>query len=216
MVGDGSERRTARRAVVGDLARAVRELADATAETGVPDDAITAAAAETQELAARLRAERHRGPYSGLHGPAVDHSTPGGSLPLSPVFGDCNPSAPDVDLWFENGGVRGTARLTRRHVGPPGAAHGGVGALIADQLVASTPMVLGIVCVTESLTVRYRRPIPLEVELTLGAGCERVSEERVRAWCSITAGDAVCIEGNAEMVVAPHITAPAPPHAGRT
>jgi acyl-coenzyme A thioesterase PaaI-like protein len=207
-VGDEASR-AARRAAVGELARAVRELADAAAETGVADAELAAVAAETGTLAARLRAERHRGPYSGLHGPTVDHSTPVGSLPLSPVIGDCNPSAPEVTLWFEDGEVRGTARLTRRHVGPPGAAHGGVGALIADQLVAVTPMTLDVICVTELLAVRYRRPIPLDVDLTLVAGCERVSPDRVRAWCTIAAGDRVCVEGDAELVVAPHVIAPA-------
>jgi acyl-coenzyme A thioesterase PaaI-like protein len=203
---DGTRRRAARRAAVGELARGVRELADAAAETGVPDEEITAVALETRALAARLRVQRHRGPYSGLHGPTVDHATPAGSLPLSPVIGDCNPSAPEVHLQFDDGGVRGRARLTRRHVGPPGAAHGGVGALIADQLVAVTPLALGLVCVTESLTVRYRRPIPLEAELTLTAECAQVGDERVRATCTIAAGDNVCVEADADMVVAPHVT----------
>jgi acyl-coenzyme A thioesterase PaaI-like protein len=211
-VGDeGSERRAARRAAVGDLAQAVRALADAAAETGVADEEVAAVADDARALAARLQSERHRGPYSGLHGPTIDHSTPVGSLPLSPAFGDCNPSAPDVRLWFDDGRVRGTARLTRRHVGPPGVAHGGVGALIADQLVAVTPMTLGLVCVTESLTVRYRRPIPLDVDLALGAECERVSDDRARAWCTIATADATCLEGEAQMVVAPQVISPARP-----
>ena len=50
---------------------------------------------------------RHDGPYSGLHGRELDLSTPAGPLPLSPVIGDCNPSAPDVRLRFEDGRVRG-------------------------------------------------------------------------------------------------------------
>jgi acyl-coenzyme A thioesterase PaaI-like protein len=205
---DRSERRAARRAAMGELARAVRELADAAAETGVANDEIIAAAAAAREVAAGLRAERHTGPYSGLHGPTVDHTTPVGSLPLSPAFGDCNPSAPDVELWFDDtGAVAGTGRLTRRHIGPPDAAHGGIGALLADQLVAATAIPLGIVCVTESLSIRYRRPIPLDVDLTLAAECEQVADDRVRATCTIGADGKVCVEADAEMVVAPHVTA---------
>jgi acyl-coenzyme A thioesterase PaaI-like protein len=210
---DGTQRRAARRAAVGDLAQAVRSLADAAAETGVPNEEVTAVATEARALAERLQLERHRGPYSGLHGPTIDNSTPVGSLPLSPAFGDCNPSAPDVRLWFDDGRVRGTARLTRRHVGPPGVAHGGVGALIADQLVAVSPMTLGLVCVTQSLTIRYRQPIPLDVDLVLEAGCELMAEERLRAWCTIATADTKCVEGEAQMVVAPQVISPARPGA---
>ena len=207
-VSEKSVRRAARRAAMGELARAVRELADAAVETGVTDEEIGAAAAATRTIAASLRAKRHPGPYSGLHGPTVDHSTPGGSLPLSPAFGDCNPSAPDVELWFDDDGrVAGSGRLTRRHIGPPGAAHGGVAALLADQLVAATPIPLGIVCVTESLAIRYRRPIPLDADLVLAAACEPVGDDRVRASCTVRAGDKVCVEADAEMVVAPQVTA---------
>jgi acyl-coenzyme A thioesterase PaaI-like protein len=207
---------TGRRRLVGDLAASVRALADAAAETAVDDDEIVAVEADVRALAHRLAARRHAGPYSGLHGRELDLSTPAGPLPLSPVIGDCNPSAPDVQLRFESGRVRGTARLTRRHVGPPGAAHGGVGAMIADQLVAVTPFLLGLTCVTRTMTVRYRRPIPLDRTVSLEAWCEPVSDAAgaaspmVRAWCTIAAGDDVLVEAEAEMVVAMHVTRPEP------
>ena len=87
--------------------------------------------------------------------------------------------------------------------------------LIADQLVAATPIALGLVCVTEVLTIRYRRPIPLDVELTLEARCERDGDDRVRARCTIAAGTTTCLEADAEMVVAPQVTAPARADGGR-
>ncbi|TML88212.1 MAG: PaaI family thioesterase [Actinobacteria bacterium] len=124
------------------------------------------------------------------------------------MIGDCNPSAPDVRLRFEDGRVRGTAHLTRRHVGPPGVAHGGVGAMIADQLVAVAPFVLGLTCVTRAMTVRYRRPIPLYRELTLEARCEQTADEAARAWCTISVDDDVVLEAEADMVVAMHVTRP--------
>ena len=187
-----------RRQAVGKLASSVRALADAAAETAVGE----------RELARRLGAARDDGPYAGLHGRELDLSTPAGPLPLSPVIGDCNPSAPDVHLRFEDGLVKGTARLTRRHVGPPGVAHGGVGAMIADQLVAVTPFVLGLTCVTRTMTVRYRRPIPLQRELTLEARCEQTADEAARAWCTISVDDDVVLEAEADMVVAMHVTRP--------
>ena len=197
-----------RRRAVGELASAVRALADAAAETAVDEHELAAVTTEVHELARRLGAARHDGPYSGLHGRELDLSTPAGPLPLSPVIGDCNPSAPDVHMRFEDGRVKGTARLTRRHVGPPGVAHGGVGAMIADQLVAVTPFVLGLTCVTRTMTVRYRRPIPLHRELTLEARCEQTADEAARAWCTISVDGEVVLDAEAEMVVAMHVTRP--------
>ena len=190
-----------RRRVVGDLASSIRALADAAAETAVGEDVISAVTADVRRLASLLASERHTGPYSGLHGRELDLSTPAGPLPLSPVIGDCNPSAPDVRLHFEEGRVRGTAHLTRRHVGPPGAAHGGVGAMIADQLVAVTPFAFGLTCFTRSMTVQYRRPVPLERELVLEAWCHQIADTRARAWCTISVDGEVVLEAEAELAV---------------
>ena len=203
-----SEDRSTRRQAVGELASSLRALADAAAETAVGEPELEGVTIEVRELARRLGAARDDGPYSGLHGRELDLSTPAGPLPLSPVIGDCNPSAPDVRLRFEDGRVRGTAHLTRRHVGPPGVAHGGVGAMIADQLVAVAPFVLGLTCVTRAMTVRYRRPIPLYRELTLEARCEKTADEAARAWCTISVDDDVVLEAEADMVVAMHVTRP--------
>ena len=203
-----AEARSERRRAVGELASSLRALADAAVETAVDERELAAVTTEVRNLARRLAAARDDSPYSGLHGRELDLSSPGGPLPLSPVIGDCNPSAPDVRLRFEDGWVRGTARLTRRHVGPPGAAHGGVAAMIADQLVAVAPFVLGLTCVTRSMTVRYRRPIPLQRELMLEARCEQTGDEAARAWCTISVDDDVVLEAEAEMVVAMHVTRP--------
>jgi acyl-coenzyme A thioesterase PaaI-like protein len=202
------EGRDDRRHVVGALASSLRALADAATETAVGNTEVAAVTVDVDALAARLAAEHHDGPYSGLHGRELDLSTPAGPLPLSPVIGDCNPSAPEVHLRFEDGRVQGTAVLTRRHVGPPGAAHGGVGAMIADQLVAVTPFLIGLTCVTRTMTVRYRRPIPLARELALEAWCEQVDDDSARAWCTISADGEVVLDADAEMVVAMHVTRP--------
>ena len=205
---DPGAKRAVRRAAIADLARAVRQLADAVAETGTGNEEVAAVATEVRRLRRRLAAARHDGPYSGLHGQELDLSTPAGPLPLSPIIGDCNPSAPEVALSFVDGRVMGTTRLTKRHVGPPGFAHGGIGAMIADQLVAVTPYRLGLTCVTRWMTVRYRRPIPLYSDIALEAWCEPVDDARVRAWCTIGHEGGVDLEAEAEMVVALHVTRP--------
>src|SRR5439155_611436 len=80
-----------------------------------------------------------------------------------------------------------------------GAAHGGIGAMIADQLVALTAHLLGRVCVTRSLQIRYRRPMPLDTELELEAWSEAIDDKRSNAWCTVSAGGKVVLEGTAEL-----------------
>ena len=77
----------------------------------------------------------------------------------------------DVELHFTDGEVVGTATFTRRFVGPPGCVHGGVGAMIADQLVSCAPMAIGAKVATKSLTIRYLRPLPLDEAVELWAVC---------------------------------------------
>jgi uncharacterized protein (TIGR00369 family) len=98
-------------------------------------------------------------------------------MPLNPIIGDCNPSRPDVRIRIADGSVVGTATFTRRFVGPAGHAHGGISAMLADQLVAAAPMAIGLRTVTKSLTVRYLRPLPLDEELELWGECTPDGEQ---------------------------------------
>ena len=65
----------------------------------------------------------------------------------------------------------GSATFTRRFVGPAGHAHGGISAMLADQLVAAAPMAIGQRTVTKSLTIRYLRALPLDEEVELWGVC---------------------------------------------
>lgn len=188
-----------RRAAVEDLAAAVRALADAAAETAIDPRAVGEIAATIRELTTRLRSQVDVTPYSGLVEPPADDAVPEWPMPLNPVIGACNPSRPEVRLRFVDGEVRGTATLTKRFVGPPGHAHGGISAMLADQIVAVAPSALGERCVTKSLHVRYRRPLPLDEPVELWGACT-VAGETIAARFSITARGETAVEGHAELV----------------
>jgi len=53
-------------------------------------------------------------------------------MPLNPVIGACSPVRPDVQLRFSDGEVVGRALITKRFVGPPGFAHGGITAMLGE------------------------------------------------------------------------------------
>jgi acyl-coenzyme A thioesterase PaaI-like protein len=197
-----------RRRAVEELAAAVRRLSDVAVETAIDAPEIIDVAATLDALAERLGAARDTTPYSGL---TVDtpaavpaegapfYPTPQTPMPLNPIIGACSPVRPDVELHFEDGEVRGTAIMTKRFVGPPGFAHGGISAMLADQLVAVSSVAIGVRCVTKSLHVRYRRPLPLDQPLTLVGRCAR-DGDALTASCTVSVGDEVAVEGTAELV----------------
>jgi hypothetical protein len=79
-----------------------------------------------------------------------------------------NPVFPPMALAFGDDGIlRGTVTLGLAYEGPPGCVHGGVLSMLLDQLLGQANLAHGIPAMTGSLTVRYRRPTPLRVELDL-------------------------------------------------
>ncbi|MDQ1430287.1 MAG: hypothetical protein QOF40_889, partial [Actinomycetota bacterium] len=161
-----------RRDGVEQLAAAVRALADATAETAVDRTTLDEVTGALQLLTHRLRAETDDDPYSGLVMKPVDYSVPESPMPLNPIVGACSPVRPDVKLRLDDGEVTGTATFTKRFVGPPGFAHGGISAMLADQIVAVSPMAIGVKTITKSLELQYRRPLPLHEDIELWGVCE--------------------------------------------
>jgi acyl-coenzyme A thioesterase PaaI-like protein len=191
-----------RRGAVEELAAAVRALADAAAETAVDPAIVRDVAATVRDLTARLAAATDDDPYSGLVRRPVDYSVPQNPMPLNPIIGDCNPTRPDVRVGYRDGEVHGTARLGKRFSGPPGYAHGGITAMVADQIVSLTPQAADLErAITKSLQVHYRRPVPVNEELTLWGACTPEGDD-MRARFTISTGDAVAVEGTAVLVPA--------------
>jgi acyl-coenzyme A thioesterase PaaI-like protein len=181
------------------LARGVRDLADAVAETGVDRTTLDEVTGALQLLTHRLRTETDDDAYSGLVIKPVDYSVPEGPMPLNPIVGACSPVRPDVQLRFADGEVTGRATFTKRFVGPPGFAHGGISAMLADQIVGSSVGAIGARSIIKSLHVRYRRPLPLDEELELWGACEPAGDN-FQARFTITARGEVAVEGTADLV----------------
>jgi acyl-coenzyme A thioesterase PaaI-like protein len=205
----------ARRAAIAQLADALRRINEVAVRTNVAPAQIEAVAAQVERLARELGREQHDGPFSGLLPRQRDYSRPQHAMPLSPVIGELNPLSPEIELRLEGERVRGSVQLGKRFIGPPGFAHGGVTAMICDQLVALAARACGVRGVTRTLAVRYRRPTPLYQALELEAWCEQAGEARARALCEIRSQGEVCVRGEAELVVSQPILGqdrkPAPP-----
>ena len=92
---------------------------------------------------------------------------------LSPLVGLANPVSPPLNMWFDGDKVHGRVTLGWQHEGPPGFAHGGYVAAIFDEFLGSGQILTERPGPTGTLSLRYLRPTPLNVELTLTGWVER-------------------------------------------
>jgi len=100
-------------------------------------------------------------------------------FPYSPVVGPLNAIAPPVVFTFDGERMSGRGTLPAPYTGPPGAVHGGVVAMVLDELLGAVNACLGLGAYTGTLTIRYERPTPIGEELTFDAGVDRTEGRKV-------------------------------------
>ncbi len=169
------------------LADAVRRLMDASVVSDADDE-------EMLEVAARLDviSEQLEGPgcvrlAHGTRWPSREKMVQG-DRDHNPVAGPANPLAPPMLVTVgEDDEV--SAELTMRpiHEGPPGGVHGGWVASLLDQLLGIANIASGNPAMTGELKIRYRRPTPVGVPLTLRARTTAVAGRRVETTGEIIA-----------------------------
>jgi acyl-coenzyme A thioesterase PaaI-like protein len=180
------------------LARAVRRVTDLAVGRPIDDAELAAAAAEVERLADRLAAAAGEGRRQlvvpGRQARVRDF------LPASPVIGAANPIAPPAEVWSvttEDGRRELAGRVTFgfAYEGAPGLVHGGVLAMVCDDMLGAANMMAGEPGVTAMLTVRYRKPVPVATELTLQARLVERSGRKITTWGGILVDGEVLAEG---------------------
>ncbi|MCW2883346.1 MAG: hypothetical protein QOE54_4946 [Streptosporangiaceae bacterium] len=168
-----------------ELAARVRELTEAVVLTDVEPAEVAEVTEEVAKLTARLSAARRVAPpIAQLDGQGLVRQL------ASPVSGRLNPIAPPVEMKAQpDGSVRCEFTLSAVYEGPPGFVHGGVSALILDQLLGSAAAVNGTPGMTATLDLRYRRPTPYGVPLTAEARTVRVDGRKTYADAFIAGPD---------------------------
>jgi acyl-coenzyme A thioesterase PaaI-like protein len=175
-----------------DLADAVRRLMDAAVLTAVDDGVRRSVAERIDQLAGELRAESR----DGMPWPDPE-SMRRGDRPYSPVIGAANPIAPPMTVrTLDDGSVVGEATMRPLHEGPPAVVHGGWVATLLDQLLGHANAAAGVGGFTAELTVRYRRPTPYGVPLTVRARTDGIDGRQVRASGEIVADGVVTAEAS--------------------
>lgn len=165
-----------RRAAVAELGSELRSLLEAVVRTEMPTEVLRRAAAEVRALTEPLT-ERLRAPER----PSSVDDLVGGVRMFNPVIGDGNPIAPPLRFEVDGLHVEGRCTLGSAHEGPHMFSHGGMSALWLDQALGHAAAAAGNIGVTTSLSVRYRRPVPLGVPLRVWARAVEVDGDRTVA-----------------------------------
>ncbi|MCD0443353.1 PaaI family thioesterase [Glycomyces sp. A-F 0318] len=179
MTTDASDLREAAAALGGGL----RRLTEAAVRSTAGPAELHALAERAEKLAAELEAAGQR-PLGSI--PDLDDLRVGRRA-YSPVTGVGHPGAPPVAVVRGEDGVSGRFRLGSAHEGPPGFAHGGVTALILDELMGWAARTTGRPSMTVDLRFAYRAPVPLDAPLTAAAEVVEREGRSIRVRGRVTA-----------------------------
>jgi acyl-coenzyme A thioesterase PaaI-like protein len=102
--------------------------------------------------------------------------------------------SPRFDLTLDGDTVIGHGTLTGVHAGMPGFAHGGWISLFFDELLGRASMFADVPQMTGTLTVKFRKPTPIGVELEVVARREKVDGRRTRMTATLSANGVVTAE----------------------
>jgi acyl-coenzyme A thioesterase PaaI-like protein len=143
--------------VLGALAQRTRELIDASLHTLVDHAEVEEITAQLEAITARLAKESdpaYLGVKIGPDGSVRNHG--------NAVVGHRNPFAPPLKVERTKEGTAYAAfHLGAAYEGPPNLVHGGVSALILDQMLGEAAAAGGAPGMTGRLNLTYRRPTPL-------------------------------------------------------
>lgn len=135
----------------GGLANAVRRLAQASLRTQTSEDLIRETTARINSAAEALEADMIEGSFGVSLTPSGKGRTYGNA-----VVGMRNPIAPPLEVTHDpSGRASATFHLNALYEGPPGLVHGGVTALILDQIFGEAAAAGGSPGMTGTLTLRY-------------------------------------------------------------
>lgn len=167
------------------LIDSTRRLLAAVRLTEIPGTDLLAAAGQLDEVSTALEKATTEEPLCQtgrirFTGP-VSEVDPLRVFPQSPALGWENPTAPIVRLAIEEDrAVVGTISFAPHHNGPPwDVAHGGVLAMVFDEVLNLAGMAAGSGGFTARLTVSYRRPTPLTDTVDIRAHLDRIEGRKV-------------------------------------
>jgi acyl-coenzyme A thioesterase PaaI-like protein len=175
----------------GRFITAVRALQDHARAVDAPDEVISESA-DLIEKVSDLLSPFDADEWTSPSGRRMDLPNRGNILPV-----------PMKVRKTDDGRIRGRARFQRFHLGRNGAVHGGAIGLLFDSVLGMTSAVItgGPRQRTAYLHINYRRIVPIEKELQIDAGVDRVDGRKIFVLGRLSDGGTVLCEAEALFVL---------------
>lgn len=190
---------TPHRAAMRRTGDVVRDLVERLLATTAPLEALEEAADTIEALCRRLDQFPTGRPPEGF-GESANSGDPHAFFDNSPEIGRANPIAPPIVVSFEDDMVVGHVRFGSAYEGPPGCVHGGHVAAAFDEVLGMSQSLTGKPGMTGTLTVRYRQPTPLRVDLRFEGRVDRVEGRKIFTVGKSFHGDVLTAEAEAVFV----------------
>lgn len=181
----------------------VRNFMAAVSTVERPDTLFRELAPQLRELTQSLGA--HEDPVPFFWGAAAALPGAGSAGHLGEAWSRFNPMVPQMSLQVDPEGrtAHGFFRGTVVQCGPPGMVHGGVSALVIDQVMGTLLAAVDRPSFTKSLTVNYLRPTPLLADIQILGGVEVSEGRHTRAWVELSWEAEVTVRAEGEFVIVP-------------
>jgi acyl-coenzyme A thioesterase PaaI-like protein len=174
----------------GRFVEAVRTLQDHARAVDAPDEVITEAAGLIEDVS-KLLAPYYGDEWNSPSGRRMDLPNRGNILQV-----------PFYLAKTDDGRIRGTATFRRYHLGRNGAVHGGALGLLFDSALGYTASKLtkSPYQRTAFLHINYRKIVPIEKELQIGAGIVRIDGRKIFVEGRLLDGDTLLTDAEALFV----------------
>ncbi|RVU28092.1 PaaI family thioesterase [Streptomyces antnestii] len=178
------------------LVEATRALTYAVAVTDLPDEDLAAVSEAVDSLSRALRKQTRKRCVTESVTAVVE------SRPV--VLDRYNPAMIPLEVRFpEDGTAAATVTLNAVHQGPTDSVHGGVSGLLMDNILGILVQSKGLLCVTGTLSLRYRALTPLDRPLELRAEIVDHSGRRVTVTGWIECGGVRTVEATGVFIEVP-------------
>jgi acyl-coenzyme A thioesterase PaaI-like protein len=184
------------------MAAALRQTIGLAMDTDASEDELNAAAAVLEDWNEALSGRPRGRPLYGF-AEAANTGDVRAFKDSSLVSGPSNPMAPPVEMRLVEEGVLATVTLGIPYEGPPGHVHGGVTAMIFDEVLGMVQSQSGNPGMTGRLIIHYRSPTPLYRELTFRGRLDRVEGRKIFTSGTLHAGEMLCAEAEGLFVSVP-------------
>lgn len=175
------------------LATSMRRINELVITSEGDESQMSALAERVEAMARELQGHTHSHGVRG-YGEASVSGDVSASFDQSPIMGLSNPVSPPLRLVAEGDRICGTVTFGSPFEGPPGHVHGGLIAAVFDEALGAAQCLTERPGMTGSLTVRYRAPTPLHVELRVEARVDSIKGRKITASGQLWAAETLTAE----------------------